>query len=130
MYSFYINLNYLSILFTNVYKLFINKEVGAAEATPTFSLLFLLGTLKLPKLSLKFIDDVSVHLRVFLFELMNLILKFQCCLCHGIPPKNNLAGTAGFEPADAGVKTLSLTPWRHLNIIVVGHYPRILAFLT
>ena len=101
-------------MFTNYSQI---KKAGAAEATPTFLLLFLLGTLKLPKLSLKFIDNVSVHLRVSLFELMNLILKFQYCLCHDIPPKNNLAGTAGFEPADAGVKVPCLTPWLRPNII-------------
>ena len=33
--------------------------------------------------------------------------------------QKNLAGMAGFEPANDGIKTRCLTAWRHPNCIVV-----------
>ena len=35
-------------------------------------------------------------------------------------PRRFLAGVAGFEPTNAGVKVLCLTAWRHPNILFIA----------
>ena len=37
-----------------------------------------------------------------------------------------MAGVPGFEPGNAGIKTLCLTTWRHPNYILIVPYDRML----